>query len=125
MATEPLFGDLKLAEKMQLLGLNLSDFEEKFVRGGGKGGQKINKSTNAVWLFHKPTGLDVKVQKFRELWGNRLSAYRLLVSKIEDLKMGKNSVRNQKIEKLRKQKKRRKRRSSVTTEVKSGDANVS
>lgn len=111
MATEPLFGDLKLAEKMARLGLELSDFEEKFVRGGGKGGQKINKSTNAVWLLHKPTGLDVKVQKFRELWGNRLSAYRLLVLKIEDLKMGKNSSRNKDIEKLRKQKKRRKRRS--------------
>lgn len=117
MATEPIFGDIKLSEKMQKLGLSLDDFEEQFVRGGGKGGQKINKSSNAVWLKHGPTGLDVKVQKFRELWGNRLSAYRLLVDKIEDLRMGRASSRNKELAKIRKQKSRRKRKTRLKLEL--------
>jgi protein subunit release factor B len=104
------FKDPKLEQKMQQLDLKWADFQEKYVRGGGKGGQKINKSTNAVWLRHLPTGLEVKVQKFRELWGNRLSAYRLLVSKIEQLKLGKESTQSKKLAKIRKQKKRRARK---------------
>ncbi len=117
METGPIFGDLKLAQKMQRLELHLVDFEEQFVRGGGKGGQKINKSSNAVWLRHKPTGLDVKVQKFRELWGNRLSAYRLLVDKIEDLRLGKDSSKNKELAKIRKQKNRRKRKTKSKLEL--------
>ena len=100
------FKDPKLEQKMQRLGLRWVDFEEQYVKGGGKGGQKINKSTNGVWLRHLPTGLEVRVQKFRELWGNRLSAYRLLVTKIEDLKLGKNSPAAKKLAKARKQKRR-------------------
>lgn len=95
---------------MKNLGLSFDQFEEKISKGGGKGGQKINKSVNAVNLKHLPTGISVKVQKFRELWGNKLSAYRLIVGKIEDLKLGKNSSHNLKLLKLKKQKKRRQRK---------------
>ena len=38
-----------------------SDLEEKFVRGFGKGGQKVNKTSNCVELKHLPTGIAVKV----------------------------------------------------------------
>lgn len=106
------FKDEKLVAKMKALGLRWEDFDEKFQKGSGKGGQKVNKSTNGVWLRHLPSGLEVKVHKFRELWGNRLSAYRLLVAKIEVQKLGKLSPQAQKREKLIKQKKRRRRRSS-------------
>lgn len=112
------FKDEKLLAKMKALGLKWEDFEEKYQKGGGHGGQKVNKSTNSVWLRHLPTGLEVKVHKFRELWGNRLSAYRLLVGKIEDLKLGNDSPRAKKLLRLRKQKKRRQRRSSS---LKNGD----
>jgi protein subunit release factor B len=111
------FKDAKLEKKMQQLYLTWGEFEEKYVRGSGKGGQKINKSTNAVWLRHLPTGLDVKVQKFRELWGNRLSAYRLLVGKIETLKLGKSSAQSKKIAKKRKQKKRRERKNKENLDL--------
>lgn len=106
------FKDAKLELKMGQLGLKWEQFEEKFVKGGGKGGQKINKSTNGVWLKHLPSGLEVRVQKFRELWGNRLSAYRLLVCKIETEKLGKLSPEAKRVAKLRKQKKRRVRRAN-------------
>lgn len=106
------FKDDKLLAKMKALGLSWADFEEKFQKGSGKGGQKVNKSTNSVLLRHLPTGLEVKVHKFRELWGNRLSAYRLLVAKIEEQKLGKLSPQAKKREKMKKQKKRRQRRSA-------------
>jgi protein subunit release factor B len=38
-----------------------SELEEKFVRGFGKGGQKVNKTSNCVELKHLPTGITVKV----------------------------------------------------------------
>lgn len=106
------FKDDKLTAKMVSLGLKWSDFEEKYQRGGGKGGQKVNKSTNSVILTYLPTGESVRVHKFRELWGNRLSAYRRLVEKIEDRKLGIKSPKNLKLQKKIKQKKRRRRRSS-------------
>ena len=55
-----------------------SDLEEKFVRGFGKGGQKVNKTSNCVELKHLPTGISVKVggilstqgmRDHREWWG--------------------------------------------------------
>jgi len=34
---------------------------EMFVRGGGPGGQSVNKTSNCVVLKHQPTGITVKV----------------------------------------------------------------
>ena len=48
--------------------LKESDLEEMFVKGGGPGGQAVNKSNNAVWVRHIPTGFQVKV---RARSGNR------------------------------------------------------
>ena len=107
------FKDDKLVLKMKALNLKWGDFEEKYQKGGGKGGQKVNKSTNSVLLRHPASGLEVRVHKFRELWGNRLSAYRLLVSKIEEQRLGKESPQAKKRAKMIKQKKRRAARSAV------------
>lgn len=87
------------------------DVEEKFVRGSGSGGQKMNKTSSCVWLKHLPSGLEVKCQEFRERELNRLRAYKLLIGKMEDKKLGKASARAQKVFKLRKQKMRRNRKS--------------
>ncbi len=87
------------------------DIEEKFVRGSGSGGQKMNKTSSCVWLKHLPSGIDVKCQEFRERELNRFRAYKLLIGKLEDKKMGKASARAQKNFKLRKQKARRNRKS--------------
>ena len=45
----------------KLVTLSEGDFEEKFIRGSGPGGQKINKTNNCVELRHKETGIVVKV----------------------------------------------------------------
>ena len=41
--------------------LHDEEIEEHFVKGWGKGGQKVNKTSNCVELCHKPTGTRVKV----------------------------------------------------------------
>lgn len=38
-----------------------SELEEKFIRGWGAGGQKVNKTNNCVMLTHIPTGVVIKV----------------------------------------------------------------
>lgn len=97
----------KFVEKAFSLGISADDITEKFVRGSGKGGQKINKTSSCVTLKHEPTGIEVRCQKHREQSKNRLSAYKLLILKVEDKIKGAKSERAQKIFKLRKQKKRR------------------
>ena len=42
-----------------------SDLFEKFVLGGGPGGQSVNKSRNRVQLTHLPTGIQVCCQDER------------------------------------------------------------
>ncbi|MCK5017380.1 MAG: peptide chain release factor-like protein [Candidatus Peribacteraceae bacterium] len=98
----------KLAEE---LSIKPEDIEENFTRGGGPGGQKINKTSSCVELTHNPTRTTVKVQKHREQSANRLSAYKLLIDKIEEQLKGEESRKAKKIFKLRKQKMRRSKKS--------------
>jgi len=92
---------LALIQKLQV---NLSDIQESFVRGSGKGGQKINKTNNAVQLKHVPTGIMVKFQEFRDRPMNRILALRELLRKLDP------DYRDSETERIRRQKKRRQRR---------------
>lgn len=96
--------------KAEILDVRQDDIVEQFVRGGGKGGQKINKTSSCVLLKHLPTGIEVRCQKHREQSKNRISAYKLLINKIEVLVKGKESEKVKKIFKIRKQKKKRSKR---------------
>lgn len=98
---------LKLAAE---LSIKPEDIEEHFTKGGGPGGQKINKTSSCVELTHLPTGIIVRVQKHRERSANRISAYKLLIDKIEEQTKGEESKRAKKIFKIRKQKQRRSRK---------------
>lgn len=100
-----------ILKKALALGVNAADVAEKFVRGGGHGGQKINKTASCVELHHGPTGIDVRYQHHREQSKNRLGAWKLLILKIEEVKLGKQSKIQQEKFKIRKQKMRRSRRS--------------
>ena len=67
------------------------------MHGSGKGGQKINKTSSCVVLKHLPTGIEVRCQKHREQSKNRLSAYKILLLKIEEQVRGKQSALQKKI----------------------------
>jgi len=98
---------LKLAEE---LGVRPEDIEEYIARGGGPGGQKINKSNISVELKHIPTNIIVRVQRYRHQSANRTAAYHRLLLKIEELRKGEESQLRKEKFKRHKQKQRRSRR---------------
>lgn len=97
-------------QKAEELKVKPEDILESFIRGSGHGGQKINKTSSCVLLRYQPTGIEVRCQKHREQSANRLSAYKLLILKIEEKIKGIESDRAKKIFKLRKQKRKRSKR---------------
>ncbi len=100
-----------LDQRMASLGIYPSDLLEKFVRGSGAGGQKINKTSNCVFLKHEPSGIAIKCQMERSREMNRFLARRELCDQMDAVANGKATVKTQAIEKMRRQKRRRSRRS--------------
>ncbi len=100
-----------LLEKIKRLNIDVHKIEENFVRGGGKGGQKINKTANCVQLFYPPLQISVRVQCERKRSLNRFLALRELADQIEMKISPETSERLRAREKIRKQKDRRQRRS--------------
>ena len=92
------------------LRLDPLEVEESFVRGSGAGGQKINKTSSAVQLRHRPTGIEVRSQDYRERPVNRLIAWKRLIRKLEEKALGRESAAAKKAFKLRKQKATRSRK---------------
>lgn len=52
------------------------------MRGSGAGGQARNKTSNAVQMTHRPTGITVRVETDRSQHTNRLTARRMLAARI-------------------------------------------
>ena len=86
------------------------DIEESFILGGGPGGQKTNKSSSVVRLFHEPSGFQVRCGENRSREINRWLARRMLAEKILEREQGRKSAQQQAREKKRRQKRRRSRR---------------
>jgi protein subunit release factor B len=74
-----------LRVRLSSLGIEDRDVEEKFVRGSGRGGQKVNKTSSCVYLKHVPTGVEVKCMTSRSQSLNRFLARRELADKVEAL----------------------------------------
>ncbi len=74
----------QIVEKLAALGARPGDVDERFVRGGGPGGQKINKTSSTVWLRHRPTGIEVRSQRERSQTVNREAAWWILCAKLEE-----------------------------------------
>lgn len=102
-----------LAARMTALGIVEADLLEKFVRGSGAGGQKINKTSNCVFLKHLPTGVCIKCQMDRSREMNRFLARRELCDQLESIAQGTATAKTQAIEKLRRQKRPRSRNSKT------------
>lgn len=72
----------EIETKLNALGARTSEVEEKFIRGSGAGGQKINKTSSTVWLRHGPTGIEVRCQRERSQATNRELAWQELCEKL-------------------------------------------
>jgi len=100
----------QLVSRMAALDLREEDLVERFVRSQGPGGQKVNKTSTAVYLKHLPSGREVKAQSSRSQAHNRYEARKLLVELVEEEQLGALSRERQRIEKLRRQKRKRSKR---------------
>ena len=100
-----------LDQRMVKLGIRETDLLEKFVRGSGAGGQKINKTSNCVFLKHLPTGVCIKCQMDRSREMNRFLARRELCDQLEAIRNGTAVAKTQAIEKMRRTNRPRSRNS--------------
>jgi protein subunit release factor B len=101
---------LELDHLMQRLGVREEEFEERFIRSGGPGGQNVNKVATCVVLRHAPSGLEVRCQQERSQAMNRFLARRILLKRLEAQRLGVLSAEAQRIAKLRRQKRKRSKR---------------
>ena len=99
-------------DKSSVPRLDPADLQEKVTLGSGPGGQAVNKTANAIFLKHLPTGLWVKCHQTRSVEMNRKIAKQLLVAKLDNLVNGENSIENQKkiIDKMKFERKKEKTR---------------
>lgn len=100
-----------LERRMAALGISEGDLLEKFVRGSGAGGQKINKTSNCVFLKHLPSGVCIKCQMDRSREMNRYLARRELCEQMEKIRDGRAVAKTQAIEKMRRTNRPRSRNS--------------
>ena len=62
------------------------DIEMQVYRSSGAGGQHINKTSSAVRLIHKPSGIVVSCQTQRDQFQNKEQCMRMLRSKLVEIK---------------------------------------
>lgn len=106
----------ELKGRITRLRLDVAAIEETFSRGGGKGGQKVNKTANRVQLHYPPLELRVACHRERSRSLNRFLALRELVDQAEMRLSPETSERLKERERVR----RRKARSAARTAAKRG-----
>jgi len=102
--------ELELKERMARLHIKEADLRERFIKGAGPGGQKINKTSSCVQLLHVPSGIEVKCAVSRSQAMNRFLARRQLCERLERTVFKEKSAKEREIARIRRQKRRRTKR---------------
>ena len=114
----------ELNRRLIRLRVNEGDLVERFIRGSGPGGQKINKTSSCVQIKHLVSGIEIKCQKSRSLMANRITARSMICSIIEEKEAKKRNSRRAEREKERRrnrQPSRRQKRLNVENKRKQGE----
>lgn len=102
----------ELAQRILRLGVDIDVVEEKFVRGSGPGGQKVNKTSSTVVLRYPPLELIVRCSRERSQAVNRFVALRELIDQIEEQISPETSERLRERSRIRRRKSKRGRSSA-------------
>jgi len=97
------------AARLAKLKLDAADFDERFARSSGPGGQHVNKVSTAVTLRHVPTGVAVTVQDSRSQSFNRQLAWERLLDAIEAQRAAARAAERAAVAKKRRQNSKRPR----------------
>ena len=76
----------EIEDDSQDVDIRPEDYEMQVYRSSGAGGQHINKTSSAVRLIHKATGIVVSCQTERSQFQNKETCLRMLRSKLVEIK---------------------------------------
>ncbi|KAG8836186.1 hypothetical protein FRC17_009529 [Serendipita sp. 399] len=90
----PLTEDSRTENSPLTFEVDEKDVKVEVMRARGAGGQHVNKTESAVRLTHIPTGITVSMQDSRSQHTNKQYAWRILRSRLFDLKLKEDAKKN-------------------------------